>query len=206
MIRMYIDMVRRSWWIVALTTLAAFTLALLSGYNADPQYRTSTRFVVSPTPSIEENRDIVDTVDSQQKLMATYAEVLNSGTIWAQAARTLGVSLEDIEKYDRKTVVLPEASVLETTVVGPDPEMTALLANQLGQEGIQYIKGLYQVYDINLLDPAEPPSDPFAPRIIQSAAVAAVVGFVIGVVLAILREQVITALVGYRQAPVVVAR
>jgi GGDEF domain-containing protein len=78
---------------------------------------------------------------------------------------------------------------LELTVDGPDPETAAKMANTVSQNAIEYIQGLYVIYDMNLLDPATASSRPFKPTPVQNALIATFLGMVFGVVLAILRGQ-----------------
>jgi len=59
----------------------------------------------------------------------------------------------------------------------------------VGETAIAYIKGIQIVYDISLLEPAEPPRIPFSPTPARDAGVAVVLGLVFGVLLAVLRDQ-----------------
>jgi diguanylate cyclase (GGDEF)-like protein len=79
--------------------------------------------------------------------------------------------------------------VLQLSVAGPDPETASLLANNLSERAIEYIKELYLIYNLNLFDPAIPPKTPISPQPARNAAVAVVLGFVLGCVLALLREH-----------------
>ena len=193
-IRLLLNTIKRSWWIIIIATIMAVNFALYLSYQEDPLYRTQTRFVVSPNASIDQPDDYVDGINSLDSLVSTYAEILDSRTIRKQAIALLENPPEDIGDYDIEAVVLPESSILEVTVVGTDPATTALLANTIGQEAIKYIRGLYNVYEISLLDAAGVPDDPISPNPERDAGLAAVLGFVFGSAVAVVREQVIVAL------------
>jgi diguanylate cyclase (GGDEF)-like protein len=91
--------------------------------------------------------------------------------------------------YTVGAVVLPDANVLQLTVDGPSATMATALANSIGQNAIDYINTLYEVFTLSVIDPATVPTEPFSPQPLRDAGVAAVLGLVVGAVLAIVREQ-----------------
>ncbi len=190
-LRLYIRMLQRSWWLVILTALAALSAMLASLYVATPQYRATTRLLVVPNASLTESRDVVDSLDTldRRSVVSTYAEVLQSERIYSELLTTLGVAPADLRDYARTAVVLPDASVLELVVTGPNPEVAALLANALARSGIEFAKALNSVFDMNVLDPATAPLEPYRPQPLQDASLALGLGLLAGSVLAIVREQ-----------------
>jgi len=204
-LRLYLRMLQRGWWIVALTALAALNAALIAAYLATPMYQTSARFVVSPNPSIISGRDAVSSLATLDKrsIVSTYAEFLNSQRIYLETLEALGLDPAAMKGYSHNAVVLPDANILELTVIGPDPQMTALLANSIGQHAIGAIREVYAVYDIRFLDPAMPPGKPFSPNPTRDAVLAVTLGVVVGAALAILREQIQAPLDAYRRQRII---
>ncbi len=96
-------------------------------------------------------------------------------------------------------MVLPDSNVMEVYVSGPDAEITAQWANGVARTGIDYMKNLYQVYEINILDAAVVPTEPISPRPVRDLTLGAVLGLLVGVILAILRDQLRIPLEAYRQ-------
>jgi diguanylate cyclase (GGDEF)-like protein len=191
-LRHYLRMLQRGWWIIALTTLSGLALALYLAYVATPLYRATARFIVSPNVTFVDARSLIDSLTALDKrsIIATYAEVLDSNRIYNDTILSLQSAPKDLRVYTHSTIVLPDANILELAVQGPDPQVTSLLANSLGQRGIEYIKGLDKIYDINLLDPATVPTSPYSPQPLRDASLAAALGLVAGAVLAILSEQI----------------
>ncbi len=186
-----LGMIIRGWWMVILTTLAAIAIALAISIIMTPMYRASASFVVSPNKAIVSNQSLVDSLGTLDKrsIIATYAEVVNSNRIFSEATTALQINADDLKNYTHSAVVLPDANVLVLSVTGPDAQRTALLANSMGQRAINYVKGLYQAYDINLLDPAVPPPAPYSPQPLRDTGLAAVLGLVIGSVLAVVAAR-----------------
>jgi capsular polysaccharide biosynthesis protein len=179
----------RSWWIVVLIVLAGIFGALFLSYFETPMYRTSARYLVSPPGSLPSSRDFTDNLDSQDNVMATFAEVLNSRVIREAALARLG--LVKAVNTSTLTVVLPDTTILQTTITGPSPELLALLANAIGQEANSYIRSFYPFYEFTVLDSALIPSSSFSPNIPRTIIVATLLSFAIGVALAVLRAELL---------------
>lgn len=179
------------WWIVTISALAAVTIALASVLISTPVYQVTARLIVGPDKTLVPSQNLVDTLGTLDKrsIVDTYAEVLNSEHIYDDALQTLHLRPEDLKGYTRSAVVLQNANILELTVIGPDPQTAALLDNTLSQRGIAYIKGLYQPYDLSLLDPAVPSPTPYSPQPIRDIGLALVLGLAVGSVLALLSDQ-----------------
>ncbi|MBI5950955.1 MAG: diguanylate cyclase [Chloroflexi bacterium] len=199
-IRLYIRMLVRGWWIIALTTLVAVNVALLASFFTTPMYQADARFVVSPRPELL-GGDIVDSLATLDKrsIVSTYAEFLNSRRIYLDALQVLQLQEESMTDYVIETVVLPEANILVLSVSGPDPQLVALLANTMGQQAINYISLIYRAYDISFLDPAIVPQGPYSPQPIRDTGLALALGLVGGMALAVLSEQIRIPLESYRQ-------
>lgn len=202
-LQIYIQVLQKNWWLIALAALAAFNLALFNVYNTTPMYRARAQFLVSPGPTLLAGAedDLVRGIEALDKrsIVSTYAEILGSEIIYDTTVTALQIDPEILSDYSRMSIVLPDASVLELTIEGPNPDMVSLLANQVGERAINHIKGLYLVYDINLLDPATPPTEPFSPNPIRDISIALVLGGAIGVLLVILREFITSPLNIFRQ-------
>jgi len=199
-IRMYLQMLQRGWWIILLTALIGVNVALTLDYFSMPIYEASAKFVVSPNPSLQ-GYDVVNSLATLDKrsIIKTYAEFLNSANVQAQAISDVGLSIEEIEDYKILTVVLPDTSILELLVTGPDIEICTALANRVGEYGVDSIRQLYDTYQINTLDPAFALPDPVKPMPIRDAGLALVLGTVLGSALAILSEQIRVPLETLRQ-------
>lgn len=194
-LRLYIQMLQRGWWIVLLTALSALAIALAASYVVTPIYLASARYVVSPdASSFTGGNSVIDSLNTLDKrsIVTTYAEVLNSNTIFQKTIANFQIDANAVADYKRTTVALPEANVLELSVEGPDPKVAALLVNGVGQQAISYIQGLNQGYNINVLDAAQVPTIPVRPQPLRDSSLAVALGLVIGAVLAIVRAQLIT--------------
>ena len=95
--------------------------------------------------------------------------------------------------------MLPDNNIIDLTVKGPHPELIAIIANNIGQAAITYVEGLYPIYGLRLLDPATPSNVPISPQPMRDASIALVLGLVVGVALALVREMLRTPIENFLQ-------
>ena len=191
-LQMFAHALRRNWWIVLLTAVAAVVAVLAIDLNATPVYRSSSRLLVVPNTSIFEGRDLVYGLDSlnTRSIVFTYVEVANSRHVYNRALGEIGLEPAERRWYSHSAVALPDANVIEITVEGPDSETTALLSNALSTETSEFVGETYDVYWLNVLDTAAVPLRPISPTPARDAPLALVLGLIVGVVLAIARDQI----------------
>ncbi len=203
-IKLYLRMLQRSWWIVVLTALSAVLAALISAFLTTPIYSSSSRYIVSPNPIYlggDVDYNLIYSLDTLDKrtIITTYAEVLNSPRIYSETLQSLGLSEADQINYTYSATVFPETNIIEFTVQGPDPAKAALITASVGQQAVDYVEGLYQIYEMGLLDPASIPTAPISPQPLRDAGVALVVGLALGVGLALVRELLRAPIVNFLQ-------
>jgi diguanylate cyclase (GGDEF)-like protein len=193
-IRLYLQMLLRGWWIILLAALVALTASLSVSYLAVPQYQATARFIINPGAVLTTGADVVRSLDTLDRpsVAATYVEVMNSQRIFSDALTALSLNPSDpsLTDYTVQAIVLPSSSVLQLNVSGPNPKVAAQLANTIGNQSISYAKRVNSVYNMEFLDTATPPVEPFSPQPLRDAGLALVLGTVAGVVLAILSEQI----------------
>ena len=200
-IKLYIQMLQKGWWLIVLTTLVAMISSLSISYFSIPQYQSTARFIITPNASIGSGPDVVDSLDTldNRSIVTTYAEIMNSQRIRSDAILAMQTQTISFEDYVSLAVVLPDTSVLELNVIGPDPIIAANLANSIGSETINFTERINQVYDLNFLDIAAPLQIPVSPQPLRDLSVALVIGVFGGAILAIFTEQFRIPLETYRQ-------
>jgi diguanylate cyclase (GGDEF)-like protein len=203
-IKLYYRMLQRGWWLVALMGLVSLLASLTFSYLAVPQYKTTARFILTPGSLLtsEGSPEVViaglETLDLPS-VVATYTEVMGSQKILVEALSYLGVENFPARAYTIDANVLPESTVLELTVSGPDPRLVTDLANAIGYETILFTRSINRIYELNVLDQAVIPAAPYSPVPLRDAALSLLLGLVGGAVLAILSEQIRIPLEAYRQ-------
>lgn len=199
--RLYFQMLQRGWWVILLAALVSVSASLGLSYLAVPQYQATASFIITPSATLTVGRDVVNSLDTldRRSIVSTFAEVMNSRRIVNDAAASVGLDEKALDDYEILAVVLPESSVLELDVSGPDPKIAADLTNAIGSQTIVFSRSFNQVYDLNFLDTAVAPEDPFSPQPLRDAGLALLLGAAAGALLVILSEQIRIPLESYRQ-------
>ena len=190
-LNLYLQYLRRGWWLIVLTVLVATSVSLLVSYFTPPRYETFIRFVLAPNPDIfSSSWDLVSSLDTldRRSIVNTYKELLASPTVYGQAPEITAMGPE-LEDYNISSYVVPDSNVIELDVEGPDAHQVTLVANAIGNQAVKYINELYPVYVFSVLDRPVTPLKPVSPQPLQNAALAALFGGIIGTALAFTKEQ-----------------
>ncbi len=200
-IKMYWLMIRKGWWLIVLTALIAVNMALITIFFATPTYRATVNYLVHPNPKLLPIADMVSGLESMgTRSIMTYSELLKNDLVIVETVKQLNLDIIELGKrYKIATLVLPDTSIIELSVEGPDPKLCAQLASNLGKNGVDYIHRFYDIYDVNLIKPATIPKYPVSPQPVRDLSLALIFGLIVGTLLAILSEQIRVPLESLRQ-------
>jgi capsular polysaccharide biosynthesis protein/GGDEF domain-containing protein len=179
-----------SWRWVALFSLLGLFFSLIISLSTVPLYRSTVSFLIYPNTSLISSRDVVTSLDTlgTESVSKTYLEIFNSKRVFKDTVEKLELTPSIMTTYGVEAVVTTGSNI-ELSVSGPDPRMTAFLANNIGQNGINYIKSIYQVFDIAFLDQANEPTQPYSPRTLQNSLISLLIGLLFGLVFIFVREN-----------------
>jgi capsular polysaccharide biosynthesis protein len=120
--------------------------------------------------------------------MATLTQITASDAVLTEAFSALNVDPELSGSYTVKSIVVPEANVMETIVTGPSPQLAAALASTIGEIGGARFVDLYRIYDVQVLDGATIPTAPSNTGLSQMLVLAVALGLTAGAGAALLRS------------------
>ena len=163
-------------WVIPLM-LAAGLLTYFFVSRQAPTYEVGTRLVLAAAePAEGEEYMVVDSISAlaNQQFMGTFSEIIDSPAVGEAAMNAAGVAPADTEAYEVTSTVSPESSSVDIAVTGPDPQTTAEVARTVTQQATQRFEEYYSIFDVKILDPPVPPSDPIAPRPLRTALIVSV--------------------------------
>lgn len=184
--------VLRRWPLVLL--VLAVVMAADVAYTSTRQrtYLARATLVISPNRQTEGGQsDQVYATDSlgRGRIVGTYTEVLGSEVIQRDALQRLGYSPDALNgDVVFRSSVVADTTVVQVTVEAASPEMSAQLANTVGDLGIERMATLYPVYNLVFLTRATPPAASYRPDPIRNYSVGALLGLGLGVALAALLD------------------
>jgi capsular polysaccharide biosynthesis protein len=181
---------QRGWRILIIFVSAFAVAALIWSILITPMYRASAKFLVYPNDTLTSSRDVVSSLDTLDKrtISTTYADIMDSNRVYQDTINRLQLSEATVKDVKVYSEVETNTNILVLHVEGPDPKVATLLVNNIGQNGISYIKSIYQVYSIAFLDLAVEPQTPYIPQPLIDTLIAAGAGLLAGFIFLILRE------------------
>jgi len=195
---------KRRWWlalaIVALTVAAslAYTHAQRRLYQA-----SATTFAYPIAQNASDTTNSVGLL-TYGNLADTFASLAQSRHYLEQAGGTLGLAPHALTLYTVKAATLPQTTVLQISVIGPDPTTTVRLANRLTRQVGIATSQYFRVFGLQPLDQAPMPLSPVQPKPLQQALYALVASLIAGFALAALSLRVPSSaagMLGVRRVP-----
>lgn len=191
-IRAWAAAARRRWWLVLSVVLVALGLAHLASSLAVPQYETSVTFFVT-TPSEGATNSYQGSLFSQQRVKS-YAALL-SGERLAQAVAG-EVALTPAQVQARVTAQpLPDTVLLQARVIDADAGRSQRVAGALATHFIELVNVLEtppgagsSLVKVDVVAGPTLNPVPVSPRPVRNDILAVLLGLIIGIGLAVLRE------------------
>jgi capsular polysaccharide biosynthesis protein len=172
---------RRIWIVVALTLVAAVFSGINSYLFLEDIYSTSTTLIVSKQGEGGYNEVQQSDIRLYRDLVQTYSIIIKSDRVLEQVITELDlqVSLADLRK---KLSVNSEGNteIIRITVEDESPEQAKNIANSLAVVFIEEVKELLRMDNVQIIDVAKLPISPVKPKHLMNIAIAAVLGFMIG--------------------------
>jgi diguanylate cyclase (GGDEF)-like protein len=205
-LKRYLMIIWRWWWLVTIALVAAIIGSVVFTYLRPLQYQTAVRLIVSPakgtTVDLNEVRASLSMLD-KPVIANTYAEIAQSASIVQGAFDKLGIPTARRSSFTINASVLQKTGILDITVTGPDPAQVQQVAATISELTMTYVTGLYEAYDLKLLDPATLPLAPTNLDEKLNLALGVVLGLGAGILLAFLAEYLQTPLLQMEQASIV---
>lgn len=184
------SILKKSFWrILALTIVAALISFAVSTFLIKPTYQAGTQILVTPK---KQDNDVIDAsqVQSSVTLVNTYRVIIKSPAILEKVQAEVENAPSNINALNSMITVESEqnSQVINVSVQNTDAALASNVANSVANVFSEDITDLMNVDNVKVLSVSGIPTSPVSPNIILNTAIAAVVGFLLGVGLAFLRE------------------
>lgn len=184
------SILRKSFWrILALTIVAALISFAVSTFLIKPTYQAGTQILVTPK---KQETDVIDAaqVQSSVTLVNTYRVIIKSPAILEKVQEEVENAPDNIGALNNMITVESEqnSQVINVSVQSTDAALASNVANAVAKTFSQDIPDLMNVDNVKVLSVSGIPTSPVSPNILLNTAIAGVVGFLLGVGLAFLRE------------------
>jgi len=195
-IRDYLRILRNRWKLItamlALGVLAALAFSLLT----TPKYAASTQLFVSTTGQESTTAAYQGGLFSQQRV-TSYSELIQGQQVAQRVVDTLKLPVGAAQVASEVSVnVKTDTVILGVTVTDPSPERARDIANALSQQFTQLVTELETpqgstsaAAKVTVVQQASLPTTPVVPQTTRNIALGAVVGLLLGIGLAVLRDR-----------------
>lgn len=194
-LRDYFRIVRQQWLIIVSCVLIAIAAASIMTLRATPQYQSTASLFVS-TPQSDGSAAYQGSLFSQQRV-SSYADLIRGKQIAQRVVDKLDLNESAASLASRVTAtVVPETVILNVTVQDADPEQAQLLTEAIAQEFTVFVSELETTpgsesapIKATVVDPPTIPSSAVSPQPLRNIGLAALLGLLVGIGIAVLREM-----------------
>lgn len=189
-IKAYLKILFKRWWALLLGFAIVATATYIWTGKQEKVYQSEATFVLRPRSSTTTVEDdfvkTLDMVSRRVEINTTFAEVATSRLIKNRALDQL--DFQDAVDFSISAGVVGGTNILSITVEGPDPVIAQEFCTLVGSETLQYVSELYDVFELQPLDPASLSKKPVRPNMSLNLMFGSVLGLALGGGLALLIE------------------
>ncbi|WP_240630727.1 polysaccharide biosynthesis tyrosine autokinase [Mycolicibacterium sp. GF69] len=192
----FAQMLRSRWKFICGVILTVVLAAFVYAFIATPQYQATTRLFVA-TPSDGTNTQTYDGGLFAERRVLSYSELLTGDEVAQRTIDKLGLDMSPAELVGKVEADVPVDTVLiDVTVSDRSATRARDIANTLADEFVVMAAGL-ETPDLGtepnarvvVQQRADLPESPVATKGVRTLAIAALVGALLGIVSALIRER-----------------
>lgn len=199
-LRDYVRILRRRWLLVVGCCLAAIAVAALVTLRTTPLYSSEARLFVSTAQS--DSAEAYQGGLFSQERVKSYADLLTGEEIASQVVDKLQLDETPRDLSNRITAtVVPETVILTVSVTDTNPRMAQRISQAVAEQFSEYVTELETPrgqdnapIKATIVDAATLPMSPVSPQPLRNLGLAAILGLLLGIGIAVLRETLDTTI------------
>jgi succinoglycan biosynthesis transport protein ExoP len=199
----YIRIIRRRWRIIVAVTLVVLAGAALATALSPKIYQAQTQLFVSTSGGSDSSALLSGSNFTQQRVLS-YANVITTPTVLDPVIGTLKLNTTAAQLGDQITATVPLNTVLiEVAVTNTDPRVAAEVADAVGKQFTKTVadlesvtKGQSSPVKVSIVSAPTVPTTPISPKPTRNLALGVVLGLLLGLGLALLRDLLDTTIKG----------
>lgn len=178
------------WLIVGLLIVSMVISGLVSFYVLDKEYQAFTTLIVGkPQDYKSENTLEYNDLILNQKLVSTYGELIKTRAVSDKVIANLKLPITFSQFASKVNVSLvKDTEIIKIQVNDGDPVLAANIANETAEVFMETVQEIMRVENVQVIDLAQVPNVPVSPRPMMNIAIAGVLGVMLGVFIAFLKE------------------
>lgn len=186
-----VDVLTKRWKMILSITLAATLIsAVVSFFLIAPKYEAVTKLFIGKENTATQDQSYNNNdVQMYQKLLKTYAEVIQTKDLVGQATEKSNLDL-DAEDVLKSLTVTPRADtqILEISYINVDPVVSQKVVESVTDQFIDYSTELIPNGNVKIIESVRVPENPVSPNKKMNIAIAFLLGLMVSVGLSFLIE------------------
>jgi capsular exopolysaccharide synthesis family protein len=197
----YIRVIRKRWQIIVAVMLVVLAGAALATALSPKVYEAQTRLFVSTSGSTDNNAILAGSNFTQQRVKS-YADVITTPNVLDPVIQALQLNTTAAKLGAQITATVPLDTVLiEVAVTNTDPRVAAQVADAVGKQFTKSVaelenvtKGQSSPVKVTVVSSPTVPTTPISPKPTRNLALGVVLGLLLGLGLALLRDLLDTTI------------
>ena len=189
-LKAYLKILFKRWWAILLGLVVVVSATWYWTNQQERVYQSQSTFVLRPRSSTLVVEDdfvkALDMVSRRVEINTTFAEVATSRLIKNRALEQMSSGKDG--HFSVTAGVVGGTNILTIAVEGPDPRAAQEYCTLIGVETLKYVSGLYDVFELQSLDPASLSRRPVRPNLSLNLLLGSMFGLALGAGLALLIE------------------
>jgi polysaccharide biosynthesis transport protein len=197
----YFRVIRKRWQIIVAVTLVVLAGAALATALSPKVYEATTRLFVSTSGSSDSSALLSGSNFTQQRVKS-YADVITTPNVLDPVIKELQLNTTAAKLGDQITATVPLDTVLiEVAVQNTNPRVAAEVADAVGRQFTSTVADLESVnkgqpspVKVTVVSAPTVPTTPISPKPVRNLALGVVLGLLLGLGLALLRDLLDTTI------------
>lgn len=181
-------LMRKLWLIVLCAVLAGSAALVYTAGFVTPLYRASVSVYVNNNTNGAQGGISSSDLQTSQKLVATYINILKSDTVLDKVAEAVD---GDVTSKDIRKMINSEAmgttEVFQVNISNADPVLAAEIANAIAQIAPREIANIVEGSSARIVDYAKVPENPYTPSFLKNMVLGAFLGILAVVAVIVLQ-------------------
>lgn len=163
-----------------------------------PKYKAETSLLLAKIETTTETgKDSITSTEItlNQKLLPTYSELIKKNIVLRPVIENLGINISEKTLAKNISIKLAnDSEIIEITVINENPEYAAAIANEVSKVFTQKVSEYYNISNVNVVDKAEVPEQPYNINHTKDVVIFAFIGIVIAAVYALVANMLDTTI------------
>ncbi|MGO4342647.1 polysaccharide biosynthesis tyrosine autokinase [Pedococcus sp. 2YAF34] len=194
-LRDYYRVVSKRWRLITAVTLLVVALAALFTLTSPKVYQARTQLFVSTSAGADSTQLLQGNTFSQQRVKS-YADLITTPAVLDPVIKELGLDMSADSLGQKITASVPiETVLIDVLVTDRNPQSAANIADAVGKQFSASILDLERVSDtspspvkVSVVRPPSVPTAPISPNPVRNIGLGVVLGIVLGLGTALLRD------------------